>query len=626
MENELTFRPQITSYKSQTPSEEVPVFERLTADKSGVKDKLDKIKSEIMQDWTFAPTLTDVTLKLTEKTREGDTTDIYTRQVAMTKKVHEEAEKKKVEQEEEALREATFSPKLPTSSLNLVKRRAFSASNDGMQSVNTDVYSRLSSTGGGNRLSPTLTFDAMSFAESAAEQSSIHPPNGHKVVLNEKALDEVFKRLNSQPIHHVDAEHVPVKEEDKKKVLVKASKDVEHIVSRLNIARTASFSFKINPEEAEQLQDLGLKDSVRMSSNEVAQIVERLHGSSTATLAPFDPVKREVVLAAQASNPTSPRRMSSMSSFRVPQDAPSSPTARVFSAGFTSPEPTSPVSTPAQTTAPETPIFETQGLPIPASTPSVASPTPAAPPVPPTTAYKPSDSASKSLNVDDFQRKLEESLRFMNDTNQAMTSESTPASTPIPVAPAQPTPVESVGEAPKQLQPTLSTDSVSTTGSKKVGRIVKPSAISTEAVNNTTNANNNSKPAKKIPNADVTNSASAKKPASTARSSTPSRSSSTASTSATTASSSASKAQPRTPSTATKTKPTTTTTTTAKTPTTASKAAPKSTPLKGTAKKAAEMSPLPKEVEEFINSIPMVDNYDDDSTVSGGGGRHHHRR
>lgn len=69
MENELTFRPVITSYKpaSPTQSEEAPVFERLTADKQGVKTKIDKIKAEIMQEWTFSPALTEMTQRLAEK-------------------------------------------------------------------------------------------------------------------------------------------------------------------------------------------------------------------------------------------------------------------------------------------------------------------------------------------------------------------------------------------------------------------------------------------------------------------------------------------------------------------------------------------------------------------------------
>lgn len=59
----------INTYKPGSPTapEEAPVFERLTADKQGVKSKIDKIKAEIMQEWTFSPALTEMTQRLAEK-------------------------------------------------------------------------------------------------------------------------------------------------------------------------------------------------------------------------------------------------------------------------------------------------------------------------------------------------------------------------------------------------------------------------------------------------------------------------------------------------------------------------------------------------------------------------------
>lgn len=236
LDAELTFHPQIISPSPHYSHE--PVFERLNAaaERQDVRAKLNRIRSEVTKDWTFQPNISENSKKLVGQRRESSEYSLYERSLAEQRRIEEELQRKKEEQEQERLREATFAPSLPESSKELAKKKLSMGSMD-----TTDVYSRLLT-------SPTAA--SLHEHSNTMTASQVDPNLSRSIILPEKVLTQVFERLATPSVQQM--EHYLAQPEQRKVVV--PEKEAEEIFNRLSAKKTMSFTFKtheVDPNKAQ---------------------------------------------------------------------------------------------------------------------------------------------------------------------------------------------------------------------------------------------------------------------------------------------------------------------------------------------------------------------------------------
>jgi hypothetical protein len=163
----------------------------------------------------------------------------------------QELEQKQKEKEESELQEATFAPVIPKVSQELARKRSMSSFDREMS-----VYLRLNTTGtasGAASLCGTNAGDNMTVTDDSAN----------------KLLEDAAKCANTSP---------PTK--------VLAPKQYDEVIERLSMQKTRSFSFKTDPVELANAQTKYLKEPPKVSPDKLRNIVDRLQTPTASTIAP----------------------------------------------------------------------------------------------------------------------------------------------------------------------------------------------------------------------------------------------------------------------------------------------------------------------------------------------------
>eukprot|EP01040_Poterioochromonas_malhamensis_P010679 gene10679-11635_t len=401
LDSELTFHPQIIT---PTPQQHEPVFERLSvgADRNEVKQKLDRIKAELTKDWTFQPAISEMSKKLLGPRRETESS-VYDRQVAEQRRLEEELIRKKQEQEDEQLREATFAPKLPESSKELAKKKL---STNSMDVTSTDVYSRLASA-----LSPTGTVQENSFTSTGVINPVAPTTTSRSIILPEKTLNQVFARLATPSVQQFEEY---TRDAEGKKVVL-PEKEREQVFTRLTEKKTKSFTLKTH--ESENRISANPSPSGKNAFSEEAFLQKVEEGKTpTSKQPPQSPNKKlthkdshlsavsSITAGSAKETPVKKTRAASASKLNTPTTTPASKTTRAPVASTAKKSAVKP----ASSNLPSPPVVKRDKL-------SAASPMP---PAPPATAVKGNQPSNAQTDYyDDLAKKLEASLTLINENN-----------------------------------------------------------------------------------------------------------------------------------------------------------------------------------------------------------------
>ena len=196
--------------------------------------------------------------------REESPLPIYDRLAEDDRIAKEEAERKRKEKEqkeEEELKALSFAPKIPRKSISIAKRSSIIG--------DADVYQRLLHT----------PLESHKLNESIAESTVSIESDTKKVVLPEKNIQEICRRLSVTQIGRVE----PPPSEVKKVVL--PPQDVNTIFNRLQKSRTKSFILKYDTEEAERFirEHSDIKEGPKLSQPEMESVLERLRNHQTTS-------------------------------------------------------------------------------------------------------------------------------------------------------------------------------------------------------------------------------------------------------------------------------------------------------------------------------------------------------
>ena len=204
------------------------------AERNEVKAKLAKIKSEVTKDWTFHPQISETSKSLVGMRASHP---LYERQMEAQRLLEEQLLRKKEEQEQQRLREATFAPQLPESSKELAKKKL----SMGQMDTSNDVYSRLTTSH-----SPHATLQDASVTSSTMNANNL----SRSIILPEKVLSQVFNRLATPSVQQMEEY---ANQPETKKIVV-PEHEAEQIFNRLSTKKTMIFTFKSQEHEMNRSQ------------------------------------------------------------------------------------------------------------------------------------------------------------------------------------------------------------------------------------------------------------------------------------------------------------------------------------------------------------------------------------